>query len=273
VSRSTNAGKSDLQKREALSYVRVSSKDQEKEGFSIPAQLKLLRGYAAERGLAVLREFDDVETAKRAGRTGFLEMIQFFRKRPACRLLLVEKTDRLYRNLKDWVTLDELKLEIHFVKENVILSPDSRSAEKLIHGIKVLMAKNYIDNLSEETRKGMLEKAEQGIWPSFAPLGYLNAKGLNGKRAIEPDPVVGPLITLMYGWCATGDHSLRQITEMARSHGLVFRKSKKPVRARRFTRFFGIAYTLAISTSTEKHIMAYTLPSSRGTCGITCRKC
>jgi site-specific DNA recombinase len=28
----------------------------------------------------------------------------------------------------------------------------------------VLMAKNYIDNLSEEARKGMQEKAEQGIW-------------------------------------------------------------------------------------------------------------
>jgi site-specific DNA recombinase len=34
------------------------------------------------------------------------------------------------------------------------------------------MAKNYIDNLSEEVRKGMLEKASQGHWPSFAPVGY-----------------------------------------------------------------------------------------------------
>ena len=55
-----------------------------------------------------------------------------------------------------------------------MLSPESRSSEKFIHGIKVLMAKNYIDNLSEETKKGMLEKVEQGIYPSFAPLGYIN---------------------------------------------------------------------------------------------------
>jgi DNA invertase Pin-like site-specific DNA recombinase len=45
-------------------------------------------------------------------------------------VLLVEKTDRLYRNLKDWVSIDDLDLEIHFVKENVALSPGSRSAEK-----------------------------------------------------------------------------------------------------------------------------------------------
>src|SRR5690349_21568639 len=56
-------------------------------------------------------------------------MIKFL-KRSSVRVLLVEKTARLYRNLKDYVTIDELNLEIHFVKENVILSHDSRSSEK-----------------------------------------------------------------------------------------------------------------------------------------------
>jgi site-specific DNA recombinase len=86
--------------------------------------------------------------------------------------MLVEKTDRLYRNLKDWMTVDELDVEMHFPKEGVVLSRESRSSEKFMHGIKVLMAKNYIDNLSEEARKGMQEKAEQGIWPTKCPLGY-----------------------------------------------------------------------------------------------------
>jgi len=43
-----------------------------------------------------------------------------------------------------------------------------------MHGIKVLMAKNYIDNLSEETQKGLREKAEQGLYPSWGPIGYRN---------------------------------------------------------------------------------------------------
>ena len=68
------------------------------------------------------------------------------------------------------------------MKENVVLSPDSRSSEKFMHGIKVLMAKNYIDNLSEEIRKGMREKAREGMWPSFAPLGYRNVEGPDGRR-------------------------------------------------------------------------------------------
>jgi site-specific DNA recombinase len=61
---------------------------------------------------------------------------------PSIRVILVEKTDRLYRNLKDWVTLDEPNVEIHFAKESVVLSCASRSSEKFMHGIKVLMAKN-----------------------------------------------------------------------------------------------------------------------------------
>ena len=105
------------------------------------------------------------------------------RNAPNTRVILVEKTDRLYRNLKDWVTLDELDIEIHLVKEGIVLSRDSKSSEKFVHGIKVLMAKNYIDNLSEEARKGMQEKAEQGIWPSKAPLGYRNVTGPDGKKS------------------------------------------------------------------------------------------
>src|SRR6266446_6365586 len=147
--------------KQAVIYARVSSKEQEKEGFSIPAQLKLLREYATTQRFTVAQEYVDVETAKQTGRAAFGEMVAYLKSHPPVRVLLVEKTDRLYRNLKDWVTVDELDVEIHFPKEGVVLSRESRSSEKFMHGIKVLMAKNYIDNLSEEARKGMQEKAEQ----------------------------------------------------------------------------------------------------------------
>ena len=61
----------------AVLYARVSSKDQEREGFSIPAQQKLLRQYAARaRASTIVQEFVDVETAKQAGRGGFGEMLR-----------------------------------------------------------------------------------------------------------------------------------------------------------------------------------------------------
>ncbi len=217
------------QMRRAVLYARVSSKQQEEEGFSIPAQLKLLREYAIEHGFGVTREFVDVETAKRAGRTGFDHMVELLLKRHnSCRTVLVEKTDRLYRNLRDYVTLDDLDIEIHFVKENFVLSDDSRSTEKFMHGIKVLMAKNYIDNLSEETKKGMREKAEQGIYPSFAPLGYINVAS-NGKRDIALDPETAPLIRRLFDLYATGEYSLLEVTRAIDGEGLTHRRNGRPL--------------------------------------------
>ena len=53
-------------------------------------------------------------------------MVYFLRANPDCRIVLVEKTDRLYRNFRDYVTLDDLGVEIHLVKEGEILGKDSR---------------------------------------------------------------------------------------------------------------------------------------------------
>ena len=66
---------------QAVVYARVSTAEQAAEGFSIPAQLKLLQEYASKQGFEVAREFVDTETAKRAGRTEFGEMVEFLRRR------------------------------------------------------------------------------------------------------------------------------------------------------------------------------------------------
>jgi site-specific DNA recombinase len=213
----------------AVDYARVSSDEQEKEGFSIPAQTKLLKGYAAREGIDVVKDYVDVETAKVPGRPGFNEMVEFFQQQSKikdpqrrCRILLVEKTDRLYRNLKDYVTIDELDVEIHFVKEGVILSPESHSSEKFMHLIKVGMAKAYVENLGEEVKKGMREKAEQGIWPCQAPTGYLNVVLPSGKKGIEPDPVAAPIVSKMFEWYATSNYAFAKVARMAEAAGLKF---------------------------------------------------
>ena len=103
--------------RTAVIYTRVSSREQEQEGFSLDAQTKLLRTYAERNGFEVVRAFEDVETAKATGRKQFGEMVTYLKHAGTCRVLLVEKTDRLYRNFKDAVTIEELKIEVHLVKE------------------------------------------------------------------------------------------------------------------------------------------------------------
>jgi site-specific DNA recombinase len=191
--------------KDAVIYARVSSKDQEREGYSIPAQRKTLMEYAPKIGSQIVREFVDVETAKCAGREQFGEMIAFLRNNPQCRIVIVEKTDRLYRNFRDYLTLEDLGVEIHLAKEGQIINKDSKSQAKFMHGIQVLMARNYIDNLREEVCKGMREKAEQGIYPSRPPLGYRNNKL---ERTIEVDPEKAPIASRLFELYATGTHSL-----------------------------------------------------------------
>jgi site-specific DNA recombinase len=213
-----------IQPNKAVLYARVSSKEQEREGYSIPAQCKLLRSYALRNGIQIVREFIDVETAKQSGRTHFTEMIRFFEEHPEVRTLLCEKTDRLYRNFKDYVTIDELDLTLVFVKEGSVLNKSSRSHEKFIHGIKVLMAKNYIDNLSEETRKGLLEKAEEGEFPGTAPLGYIHDKA---NKTIVADPDRAPAVWELFNLYATGDYSLLRLQVHAAKVGLTGRKGNR----------------------------------------------
>jgi len=214
----------------AVLYARVSSKDQEQEGYSIPAQIKLLRDYARDNSIKIVSEFVEAETAKRAGRDAFNRMMRFLENHPDVRTVLCEKTDRLYRNFKDYVTVDELNLELHFAKEGEIISKGSRSHQKLTHGIKVLLAKNYIDNLSEETSKGMREKAEQGLFPSYAPLGYINVEiSDNGHkvRTIEVDHTRAPLIRKMFETYGGGNHSLRATTRLVNGEGLRTRRGNE----------------------------------------------
>jgi hypothetical protein len=124
------------------------------------------------------------------------------------------------------MTIDELSIEVHFVKENVVLSEDSRSSEKFMHGIKVLMAKNYIDNLGEEVRKGMIEKARQGHWPTVAPVGYRNNLA---THRIEPDPERAPIIAKLFEWYASGEYSLKALTKKAAAVGLTNRTGGTPL--------------------------------------------
>lgn len=151
-------------------------------------------------------------------------MVKYLRKYPNVRIILVEKTHRLYRNLKDWVTLDELDVENPPRQGRRGAVSRLALVGKCMHGI---MAKNYIDNFSEEARKGQMEKAEQGIWPTTAPLGYVNTLAKDGKKVIEPHPVLAPVVTKLFERYATGQYSLKALAKAAHADGLIYPKSER----------------------------------------------
>jgi len=200
-------------------YFRVSSKRQKEEGYSIPAQKKLLRDYAKANSFKIIREFEDDETAKSAGRAGFGEMVEFLKNNKQTNTVLVEKTDRLYRNFKDFVIIDDLEATVFLVKENEVVGKNAPSHQKFIHGIKVLMAKNYSDNLSEEVKKGQRQKAESGHYPGTPPIGY-TLKRKEGKSCVVVDSKNKNLVQKMYDYYATGFHSITTLNKKVKEEGL-----------------------------------------------------
>ena len=167
----------------AVLFCRVSSKEQEETGYSLPAQEKYLRDYAEKNNFTDLKVFAVSESASgKIQRKTFNEMMQYLRGNKIS-VVVVETTDRLTRNFADvpqidkWV-LDDENSQIHLAKEGCILNKNSKSHEKFMLNVKVSVAQFYTDNLSEEVRKG------QGEPPP--PLGIVRLRPPhNGHRPLD----------------------------------------------------------------------------------------
>ena len=85
------------------------------------------------------------------------------------------------------------------------------------------VAKFYSENLREEVKKGMCEKAEQGIYPAHAPFGYRNNRI---TRAIDIDPIKAPLVKHIFELYASGRHTLLSLRKAVRSEtGILINRS------------------------------------------------
>ena len=209
----------------AVIYARVSSDEQQKEGFSIPAQLELLKNYAKKNNIEIVKIYEEAQTAKESGRVKFNEMLKFLHASKDINTILVEKTDRLYRNFKDYVSIDENKFEIHLVKENEIIGKNATSHQKFIHGIKILMAKNFIDNLSEETKKGRLKKAQEGYFIGQVPYGYKKSD----PRTTLIDEEKASFVRRAFELYSQGDLSLEKVRNILFEEKYVYRPNSPKI--------------------------------------------
>ena len=72
-------------------YLRVSSKGQEENGYSLDAQEKLAREYAAKKGLEVVKIWKGAESAwGKIERTNFSEMLAFMKKHHEVRHIIFD---------------------------------------------------------------------------------------------------------------------------------------------------------------------------------------
>ncbi len=203
---------------------RVSSKEQEETGYSLSAQEKFLNSYREKQGFQLVKLFSISESASGKKQRALFDQMLSFVKSNEIKIIICEKVDRLTRNFKDMVMIDDWlegdeNRQVHLVKDSLIMHKNSRSQEKLNWGIRILFAKNYVDNLSEEVKKGQKEKISQGWLPTKPPPGYKTI-GESGRKEHVIDDKRSSLIKRMFNLYASGDYSIIRLTKVMYQEGL-----------------------------------------------------
>ena len=251
-----------LTPKRAVSYIRVSTREQaqrggSEEGFSLPAQREANKRKAQSMGALVVKEFADRgESARSANRPELQKMLAYLKEDGGIDYVIVHKLDRLARNRADDVEInrafEEAGVRLVSTSENIDQTPGGM----LLHGIMSSIAEFYSRNLANEVIKGMGEKARNGGTLGKAPLGYLNvrARDENGRevRTIALDEERAPLIRLAFTEYATGDWTVRQLADHLNTLGLNIpptpRRCAKPITATRLHEILRHPYYKGIVT-------------------------
>jgi site-specific DNA recombinase len=216
----------------AVIYLRVSTKEQAEEGYSIPAQAEACRRFIADKGWQLADEYiDRGESARTADRPQLQAMLARLAEDRSIDALVVHKLDRLARNLEDHAAVRAALRKAHVQLHSVTESLEDSASGKLVEGILASIAEFYSANLGQEIRKGMDQKAAQGGWPVRAPFGYRNVRrdgpGRRGESVLQPD-LQAPLVAEAFERYATGELSLDLLTDALAEKGLRNRLGNPP---------------------------------------------
>jgi len=201
----------------AIILARVSTEDQMTEGHSIPAQLEKAREYVRRKGFEIKSEYQFDESSIKDHRIKFELVIDEIKQVNEKVALIVETVDRLQRSFKESVLLDGFrkqgKLEIHFIRENLVIHEDSNSSEIQRWDLAVFLAKSYVLQISDNVKRSIEHKLKNGERPGQAPIGYVNTRTEDDKCWIEPHPFKSKVIQRIFEWYATGAFSMDQVSQ------------------------------------------------------------
>ena len=203
-------------------YARKSTDVEDKQILSIESQLAELRELAKRENLYVVDEFIEKRSAKVPGRPVFNTMLSRIQNGEA-QGIVCWKIDRLSRNPVDsgkiqWMLQQNIIQHIqthgqsHYPNDNVLMM-----------SVELGMANEYVRQLSENTARGLRQKARRGEFPSFAPIGYINNPATKKIEVHKDAKIVKKLFELY----ATGKVNLKYLAEFMEKSGLKSRKNNR----------------------------------------------
>ena len=165
-------------------YLRVSTEDQAREGFSLPEQKERLETFCKFKGYEIVDYYEDAGISAKTGnyRPEF-ERLKEDIKSKRINTIIALKLDRITRSIFDWeklmTFLDENDAYIDCANDEV---NTTNANGKMISRLLMSVSQNEIERTSERTKVGLAGAIKQGHLPSQAPLGY---KHENKKLVID----------------------------------------------------------------------------------------
>ena len=206
-------------KKKAIIFARVSTKRQEKEGLSLKEiQLPILQKYTKDNDFEVVEVFALSETGgDRKERAKFDRMVELLKKRKDITEIVSFRVDRITRNFRDAVVMDEMRIAhdkyIHCVDDRLVLHRESPARDLTQWNVKVFVAQEYINRVIEDGNNTKLNKLERGELPWAAPFGYKHHKFEDKRKTIvsvQPNAQIVREIHVRY---STGSYSCQSLAQ------------------------------------------------------------
>lgn len=165
-------------------YLRVSTEDQAREGFSLPEQKERLETFCKFKSYEIVDYYEDAGISAKTGnyRPEF-ERLKEDIKSKRINTIIALKLDRITRSIFDWeklmTFLDENDAYIDCANDEV---NTTNANGKMVSRLLMSVSQNEIERTSERTKVGLAGVIKQGHLPSQAPLGY---KHENKKLVID----------------------------------------------------------------------------------------
>ena len=176
-------------------YMRVSTEDQAREGFSLPEQKERLEAYCKFNGYKIVEYYTDAGISAKTGnhRPEYDRMLEDG-KQGKINMIIALKLDRITRSTRDWETLmdylEKYDINIAFVNDDI---NTTTANGKMVSRIMMSVSQNEIERTSERTIIGLEGAIKQGHIPARAPLGYKHI-----DKKLVPDPLTKDIVIRIY---------------------------------------------------------------------------